>query len=186
MCETCEQMKKVVIHADGGCHGNPGPGGWGVILAYGRHKREMSAGITATTNNRMELQAAIEALSALKEPCEVQFYTDSEYVKNGVSRWLLHWKRNGWRTTSKRPVKNADLWQCLDSSVSKHKVEWHWLKGHAGHVENERCDQLANEEIAKIKKTFSCDQLKTMLAEFSAKDDAGQTRIPLDDPRGNR
>lgn len=168
-------MKKVVIHSDGGCHGNPGPGGWAAVLEYGQHKRELSGGVPATTNNRMELQAAIEALRALKEPCAVEFYTDSEYVKNGVSGWLVNWKRNGWRTKSKKPVKNEDLWRALDSSVSKHKVEWHWLKGHAGHIGNERCDQLANEEIAKIKKTFSVEQLKALLAQFSAKDDSDQT-----------
>jgi len=139
----------------------------------------MSGGVPATTNNRMELQAAIEALSALKEPCEVEFYTDSEYVKNGVSDWLLNWKRNGWRTKSKKPVKNEDLWRTLDSSVSKHKIDWRWLKGHAGHDGNERCDQLANEEIAKIKKMFNSDQLKSLLAQFSAKDDAESTTEEL-------
>ncbi len=168
-------MKKVVIHSDGGCHGNPGPGGWAAILEYGTHSRELSGSVPATTNNRMELQAAIEALSALKEPCEVEFYTDSEYVKNGVSGWLSNWKRNGWRTKAKKPVKNEDLWRLLDSHVSKHQVKWHWLKGHAGHVGNERCDQLADAEIAKIKKTFDNGQLKTLLAQFSAKDGAEQT-----------
>jgi ribonuclease HI len=172
-------MKKVVIHSDGGCHGNPGPGGWAATLAYGQHTRELSGGVPATTNNRMELQAAIEALNALKEACEVDFYTDSEYVKNGVSEWLLNWKRNGWRTKSKKPVKNEDLWRALDSSVSKHKVEWHWLKGHAGHIGNERCDQLANEEIAKIKKLFNSEQLKTFLTQFTAKDSAEQTQDEL-------
>jgi ribonuclease HI len=169
-------MKKVVIHSDGGCHGNPGPGGWAAILEYGQHKRELSGGVPATTNNRMELQAAIEAMSALKEPCEVEFYTDSEYVKNGVSGWISNWKRNGWRTKSKKPVKNEDLWRALDSHVSKHQVKWHWLKGHAGHAGNERCDQLANAEIAKIKKTFSSEQLKGLLAEFSAKDSSEQSQ----------
>ena len=172
-------MKQVVIHSDGGCHGNPGPGGWAAILEYGRHRRELSGGAPATTNNRMELQAAIEALKALEEPCKVRFYTDSEYVKNGVTGWLSNWKRNGWKTKSKQPVKNADLWQSLDSSASKHKIEWHWLKGHAGHAQNERCDELAGEEIAKIKKTFSPAQLKTVLAEFSVKDDAEQTADEL-------
>jgi len=127
----------------------------------------------------MELQAAIAALSALKEQCEVEFYTDSEYVKNGVSGWLTNWKRNGWRTKAKKPVKNEDLWRALDSSVSKHKIEWHWLKGHAGHIGNERCDQLANEEIAKIKQAFSAEQLKAVLAQFSAKNDADQTSDEL-------
>lgn len=168
-------MKKVVIHSDGGCHGNPGPGGWAAILEYGQHKRELSGGVPATTNNRMELQAAIEALSALKEPCEVEFYTDSEYVKNGVSGWLSNWKRNGWRTKSKKPVKNEDQWRALDTCVSKHQVSWRWLKGHAGHAGNERCDQLANAEIEKIKKSFSPEQLKSLLAEFSAKDSVEQS-----------
>ena len=172
-------MKKVVIHSDGGCHGNPGPGGWAAVLEYGQHKRELSGGVPATTNNRMELQAAIAALSALKEPCEVEFYTDSEYVKNGVSGWLLNWKLNGWRTKAKKPVKNEDLWRALDSSVSKHKIEWHWLKGHAGHIGNERCDQLANEEIAKIKQAFSAEQLKAVLAQFLSKNDADQTSNEL-------
>jgi ribonuclease HI len=172
-------MKKVVIHSDGGCHGNPGSGGWAAVLEHGPHKRELSGGVPATTNNRMELQAAIEALNSLKEPCEVEFYTDSEYVKNGISGWLSNWKRNGWRTKSKKPVKNADLWRALDSAVSKHKVKWHWLKGHAGHAGNERCDQLANDEIAKIKKFFTPDQLKSLLAQFSTKDDAGQTSNEL-------
>ena len=173
-------MKKVVIHSDGGCHGNPGPGGWAAILEYGPHCRELSGGVPATTNNRMELQAAIEALSALKEPCDVEFHTDSEYVMNGVTEWLSNWKRNGWRTKSKKPVKNEDLWRVLDSHVSKHQVKWHWLKGHAGHVGNERCDQLANAEIAKIKKTFRPERLKGMLVEFSARDSAEQSQDELE------
>ena len=161
-------MKKVVIHSDGGCHGNPGPGGWAATLAYGRHCREIRGGEPATTNNRMELRAAIEALNALKEPCEIEFFTDSEYVKNGVTAWLATWKRNGWRTQAKKPVKNEDLWRTLDSAVSRHKVKWSWLKGHAGHEGNERCDVLANEAIAEIKKAFSPEQLKAALAEFTA------------------
>ncbi len=173
-------MKKVVIHSDGACHGNPGPGGWAAILEYGPHNRELSGGVPATTNNRMELQAAIEALTVLKEPCAVEFYTDSEYVKSGVSAWLSNWKRNGWRTKAKQPVKNGDLWRALDSQASKHQVKWHWLKGHAGHVGNERCDKLANAEIAKIKKAFSPEQLKGMLAELSAKDSAEQSRDELE------
>ena len=173
-------MKKVVIHSDGACHGNPGPGGWAAILSYGPHNRELSGGVPATTNNRMELQAAIEALSALKEPCEVEFYTDSQYVKNGVSAWLANWKRNGWKTKSKRLVKNDDLWRALDSHASKHQVKWHWLKGHAGHTGNERCDQLATAEIAKIKKALSAEQLKTRLLEFLAKDSAEEAQDELE------
>lgn len=164
-------MKKVIIHSDGACHGNPGPGGWAAILEHGSHKKELSGGTPATTNNRMELQAAIEAFRALKEPCEIEFYTDSEYVKNGISDWLPIWKRNGWRTKSKKPVKNDDLWRALDSEASKHKVEWRWLKGHAGHLGNERCDQLASEEIAKIKKSLTREKLKELLAEFTSKPD---------------
>jgi len=167
-------MKKVVIHSDGACHGNPGPGGWAAILEYGEHSRELVGGVPATTNNRMELQAAIEALRALKEPCAVEFYTDSEYVKSGVSAWLSVWKSNGWRTNSKKPVKNEDLWRALDSHTSKHDVKWHWLKGHAGHIGNEPCDGLAKAEIVKIRKKFSPEQLKEMLAEFSTKDSAEQ------------
>jgi ribonuclease HI len=162
-------MKKVVIHSDGGCHGNPGPGGWAAVLSSGTHTRELSGGSPATTNNRMELQAAIEALTALKAPCEVEFFTDSQYVKQGVESWMQGWKQNGWKTKAKQPVKNEDLWRALDATVLKHQVQWKWLKGHAGHDGNERCDLLANGEIAKIKQTFSSDQLKSALAEFSAR-----------------
>ena len=136
-------MKKVIIHTDGSCRGNPGPGGWAAIIEYGKHKRELSGNSTATTNNRMELQAAIEALNALKESCEVEFYTDSQYVKNGVQSWLAGWKQNGWKTKTKNPVKNEDLWRALDTAVSRHRIKWHWVKGHAGHAANERCDELA-------------------------------------------
>jgi ribonuclease HI len=165
--------KKVTIHSDGGCHGNPGPGGWAAILAYGEHKREISGGSPATTNNRMELQAAIEALGALKQPCEVEFFTDSEYVQKGVTRWLALWKANGWRTKKKRPVKNEDLWRALDSLAAKHNVTWSWLKGHAGHDGNERCDALANEQIAKIKNSLTPDQLRGELDTFLARDGSG-------------
>jgi ribonuclease HI len=144
-------MKKVIIHSDGACHRNPGPGGWAAILAYGPHKRELSGGVPLTTNNRMELQAAIEALKALKEPCEVEFYTDSEYLRKGVTRWLSIWKRNGWRTLSRQPVKNDDLWRVLDACAAKHQITWKWLKGHAGHSGNERCDQLATREVVRIR-----------------------------------
>ncbi|MGZ4971141.1 MAG: ribonuclease HI [Limisphaerales bacterium] len=161
-------MKKVVIHTDGGCHGNPGPGGWAATLTYGPHLRELSGGEPATTNNRMELQAAIEALNALKEPCDIEFFTDSTYLKSGVTSWLAGWKRNGWRTKTKQPVKNADLWRALDSAVAMHKLTWKWVKGHAGHTGNERCDLLANEAIAKIKASFTKDQLKTALTELTS------------------
>ncbi len=159
-------MKKVIIHSDGGCHGNPGPGGWAAILEYGNHQKELSGGVPATTNNRMELQAAIEALNALKEPCEIEFFTDSEYLRNGVLSWLVNWKRNGWKTSAKKRVKNVDLWRALDNSISRHKIEWRWLKGHAGHKGNEQCDKLASAEIAKIKKAFTAEQLKSFLAAY--------------------
>jgi ribonuclease HI len=161
-------MKRVVIHSDGGCHGNPGPGGWAATLEYGGRTRELSGGVPATTNNRMELQAAIESLGALKEICSVDFYTDSEYVKNGVTAWMKNWKRNGWKTQAKKPVKNADLWRQLDPLVAKHEIKWHWLKGHAGYAGNERCDELANLAIADVKKSHTAAELKAALADFKA------------------
>jgi ribonuclease HI len=141
----------VVIHTDGACSGNPGPGGWGAILAFGKHVKELKGGEPQTTNNRMELMAAIEALEALKRPCLVDIHTDSEYLRNGIMRWIHAWKRNGWRTADRKPVKNADLWQRLDSLCARHRVRWHWLKGHAGHALNERADALAREAIAAIR-----------------------------------
>jgi len=144
-------MQTVVIHTDGGCHGNPGPGGWGAVLTSGPHRRELSGGAPATTNNRMELQAAIEALNALKWPCEVALHTDSKYVRDGITKWLAGWKRNGWRTKAREPVKNADLWRQLEAAVARHKVHWHWVKGHAGNAGNERCDTLAQRAIAAVK-----------------------------------
>ena len=161
----------MVIHSDGSCHGNPGPGGWAATLSYGPHSREISGGAPATTNNRMELQAAIEALVALKEPCEVEFFTDSEYVKNGVTTWLPKWRTNGWRTKARKSVKNEDLWRALDVATLRHRVKWNWLKGHAGHDDNERCDQLANEAIDQIKKSCSPEGLKAALTQFASTDD---------------
>jgi ribonuclease HI len=134
---------KVVIFTDGSCRGNPGPGGWGAILTLGGHEREMSGGEPATTNNRMELTAAIEALAALKRPCRVELHTDSLYVKNGVTQWLHLWKARGWRTLSKGAVKNEDLWRRLDEARARHQIDWRWVKGHAGHPMNERVDALA-------------------------------------------
>ena len=166
------EMKTVVIHSDGGCHGNPGPGGWAATLAHGTHLREISGGDPATTNNRMELLAAIEALKTLKEACHVEFHTDSTYLKNGVTSWMATWKRNGWRTTAKKPVKNEDLWRALDEVTPIHRVEWKWVKGHSGQEGNERCDQLANEEIAKIKAAYTSDQLQEFLAIFNLKSEA--------------
>lgn len=137
-------MKRVEAFTDGGCRGNPGPGGWGAILRFGAHERELSGSESETTNNRMELLAAISALEALSEPCTVVLTTDSTYVKDGITKWIKNWKANGWRTAAKKPVKNQDLWQSLDVQCSHHHVEWRWVKGHAGHTENERADALAN------------------------------------------
>jgi ribonuclease HI len=135
----------VVIHTDGACSGNPGPGGWGAILRYGEHVRELSGGDPGpTTNNRMELTAAIEALEALTRPSLIRLHTDSTYVRNGITSWMAGWKRNGWHTAERKPVKNADLWQRLDAACTRHRVEWHWVKGHAGDPGNERADELAN------------------------------------------
>jgi len=144
-------MQTVVIHTDGGCHGNPGPGGWAAVLTVGSQRRELSGGAPITNNNRMELQAAIEALNALPEPSVVALHTDSKYVRDGITKWLFGWKRNGWRTKTREPVKNEDLWRQLDAAVARHKVTWHWVKGHAGNAGNERCDRLAQKAIAAIK-----------------------------------
>ena len=143
--------KSVKIWTDGACSGNPGPGGWGVLMRYGEHERELFGGEAETTNNRMELQAAIEALNALNKPCEVELTTDSQYVKGGITGWIHGWKKNGWKTANKKPVKNAELWQLLDEAASRHKVTWKWIKGHAGHAENERADELARQGMADFK-----------------------------------
>ena len=161
-------MQNVVIHSDGACHGNPGPGGWAAVLAAGGHTRELSGGVPATTNNRMELLAAIEALSALKLPCMVEFHTDSNYLRDGITKWLHGWKRNGWRTAAKQPVKNEDLWRQLDAAVASHKIKWHWVKGHAGDAGNERCDVLATAAILTVKQSHSKEQLAASLREFNA------------------
>lgn len=136
-------MKHVEIFTDGSCKGNPGPGGWGAILRFGEHEKELSGGDIDTTNNRMEMLAAINALNMLIEPCSVTLWTDSKYVMDGITRWVDGWKRNGWKTASKKPVRNADLWHELIAATANHEVEWQWVKGHAGHPENERADQLA-------------------------------------------
>lgn len=138
-------QKNVEIFTDGSCLGNPGPGGYGTLLRYKGHEKELSQGYTLTTNNRMELLAAIIGLESLKEPCQVILTTDSQYVKQGIESWLANWKKRGWKTASRQDVKNKDLWQRLDAANSKHHVEWHWVKGHAGHAENERVDDLARE-----------------------------------------
>jgi ribonuclease HI len=142
---------KIVIYTDGACSGNPGPGGWGAILMSGAHRKELKGGEPATTNNRMELLAAINALEALKKPSEVELWTDSQYVRNGISAWIHGWKRNGWKTADKKPVKNAELWQRLDAARHRHDISWHWVKGHAGHPENERADELAREGLAEAR-----------------------------------
>ncbi len=141
--------KNVEVFTDGACSGNPGPGGWGAILRYNGHERELYGGERDTTNNRMELLAAINALNTLKEPCSVDLYTDSVYVRDGISRWIDGWKNNNWRTAAKKPVKNAELWQALDTARQRHDVRWHWVKGHAGHPENERCDELARKGVSE-------------------------------------
>ena len=138
----------VVVYSDGACSGNPGPGGWGAVLMSGTHRKELSGGEAGTTNNRMELMGAIAALEALKGPSIVDLHTDSQYVKNGITQWIHGWKRNGWKTADKKPVKNADLWQRLDVATRRHELTWHWVKGHAGHEHNERADQLAREGLA--------------------------------------
>ena len=139
--------KFIEIFTDGACRGNPGPGVWGALLRYSGRERELSGAEAQTTNNRMELTAAIKALEALTEPCRISLTTDSNYVKNGIMEWITDWKRRGWRTAAKRPVKNQDLWQRLDELAVRHEIEWHWVKGHSGHAENERVDALANEAI---------------------------------------
>lgn len=136
-------MKKVVIYTDGACSGNPGPGGWGAVLMMGEKSKDISGGEANTTNNRMELMAAIQALNALKEPCDVALYTDSQYVRRGITEWIHGWQKNGWKNSQKKPVKNADLWQDLLKSQERHNVAWHWVKGHAGNKYNERADTLA-------------------------------------------
>jgi ribonuclease HI len=140
---------KVIIYTDGACSGNPGPGGWGAVLLSGENKKELNGGENPTTNNRMELMAAIEALNALKKPCAVEIHTDSQYVKNGITTWIHGWKKNGWKTAAKAPVKNMELWQALEAAVARHTLTWHWVKGHAGHPLNERADELARAGIEK-------------------------------------
>jgi ribonuclease HI len=141
----------VSIWTDGACSGNPGPGGWGALLRYRGHEKELSGGEAETTNNRMELAAAINALDALKHPCKVDLYTDSQYVRGGITGWLKNWKLNGWRTSARKPVKNEDLWRRLDVAQSRHEIKWHWIKGHAGHPENEMADALARQGMAPYK-----------------------------------
>lgn len=150
---TAEQ-KKIEIYTDGACSGNPGPGGWGAVLRFQGKEKEISGGSRSTTNNQMELQAAIEALKALKESCVVDLYTDSQYLRQGITQWIHNWKKNGWKTADKKAVKNQELWVELDELVKVHSINWHWLKGHAGHPENERCDELARNEIDRLKSGY--------------------------------
>lgn len=140
----------VEIYTDGACKGNPGPGGWGALLRYKGHEKTLKGAEKNTTNNRMELTAALEALKSLNRPCKVQLTTDSQYVRKGITEWIHGWKKKGWKNASKKPVKNADLWQQLDAACAEHEVEWHWVKGHSGHPENELADQLANEAIEEM------------------------------------
>ena len=144
-------MSEVEIFTDGACSGNPGPGGWGVLLRYGASEKELFGGEEATTNNRMELMAAIKAIEALKRPARARLHTDSTYVRDGITRWIRGWKANGWKTSAKKPVKNVDLWQRLDALAAGHEIEWRWVKGHAGHPDNERADMLARKGLARLR-----------------------------------
>jgi ribonuclease HI len=144
-------MSAVDIWTDGACSGNPGPGGWGVILVAGEHRKELFGGEAETTNNRMELMAAISALEALKKPCDVTLHIDSQYVRQGITQWIHGWKKNGWKTADKKPVKNAELWQRLEEAASRHRIDWRWVKGHAGDPMNERADELAREGIRSVR-----------------------------------
>jgi ribonuclease HI len=141
---------KVIIYTDGACQGNPGPGGWAALLKYGPREKVLSGAAPDTTNNRMELTAAVESLKALTRPCQVEFFTDSEYLKKGITEWLMAWKQKGWKTAAKKPVKNQDLWQALDERAQVHQIEWHWVRGHAGQRENERVDRLAKEALTAL------------------------------------
>jgi ribonuclease HI len=148
-------MGDVQIFTDGACSGNPGPGGWGAIIRFGKREKELKGGEALTTNNRMELMAAISALEALTRGCSVDLYTDSNYLRDGITKWIHGWRRNGWRTADKKPVKNAELWQRLDRALERHRIQWHWVRGHADHAENERADALAREGMAPFKRLRS-------------------------------
>ena len=143
-------MKPVVVYTDGACRGNPGPGGWGAVLRWNGHERRLHGGEAPTTNNRMELMAAIQALETLREPCAVKLHTDSNYVRQGITEWLPQWHRRNWKTADKKPVKNQDLWQRLDAAAARHRIEWFWVKGHSGDEGNELADQLANKGVDEV------------------------------------
>jgi ribonuclease HI len=145
-------MKKISIYTDGACKGNPGPGGWGVLMRYGTHEKTLNGAESHTTNNRMELSAAIHGLARLSQRCDIDLYTDSQYLRKGITEWLENWKKRDWKTADKKPVKNIDLWQALDQEVSKHEIRWHWVKGHSGHPENDLADELANRAIEELMK----------------------------------
>ena len=147
-------MDKVEIFTDGACKGNPGPGGWGAVIRAGTHEKELSGGEPLTTNNRMELMAAIRALEALKRPCEIVLHTDSVYVRDGITKWIFGWQKNGWRTADRKPVKNAELWQELLAAAARHTIDWRWVKGHSGHPENDRADQLACDAALEVAKSI--------------------------------
>lgn len=146
------KYKEVVIYSDGACSGNPGIGGWGAVLMYGEHEKHIKGAVQETTNNRMELTAALEALKLLKVPCSVDLYTDSTYLRKGINEWMHQWKKNGWRTAGKKEVKNKDLWLSLDEICKTHKITWHWVKGHAGNIYNEKADELAREAITELRR----------------------------------
>jgi ribonuclease HI len=151
MSEKTTGKKRVEIFTDGACSGNPGPGGWGAILRYGEVEKELNGGEPETTNNRMEMMAAIMAIEAVRRPCEIHLHTDSEYLRQGITTWIHSWKARGWKTADKKPVKNVDLWQRLERAIETHDVHWHWVKGHSGHAENERADELARLAIRQMK-----------------------------------
>jgi ribonuclease HI len=157
-------MTVVIIYTDGACSGNPGPGGWAAVLQYGEHEKELSGRFRETTNNRMEMRAAVEALNALKRPCKVELYTDSSYLRDGITKWIHGWQRNGWRTSAKQPVKNQDLWVALVAAIERHQpaggVDWHWTKGHAGTELNERADLLATSEARQVSEEDPVDENK--------------------------
>lgn len=170
------KKKEVFLFSDGSCLKNPGPGGYGVILKYKNHLRELQAGFGGTTNNRMELQGVIEGLRTLKEPCLVTVITDSKYVKNGITSWIHSWKKNGWKTSGKQPVKNQDLWMDLDKLCRIHDIKWQWVKGHAGHPENERCDELAREAACKWVKDHLPEEENTQAAKILRRLTASQKK----------